>query len=262
MPISFRKEKPIRDHAYIKALGTLKGDKYQWEVDLEQSGDINTLQRYRLIQYGRQVRKDKSAPPFNLHKLLFVEEDLREVVQEEISFKEEHKTLNKDAEERLSALNVKYWLLMQTWVDYRSCLEQGYLQRAFELWRSHPQWYMDRMLVDDCASRQGCCARACGCCLNRSIDPAHTLGVGHCTFECGCCRRARGFEIPEEDKKLLKARRREEMSHFPTHRIIRVTIWGLVGDSYDSPFDMIDAPPTYGQITNGKASVKKRDKTR
>jgi hypothetical protein len=28
------------------------------------------------------------------------------------------------------------------------------------------------------------------------------------------------------------------------HRIVQVAIWGLVGDSYDSPFDMVDAPPS------------------
>ena len=237
------------------------GDKDDREADLEQSGDINMLQRYRLHQYCNEVKRYDTGPPFDSHKLFFVEEDLREVVEEEISIKEEHNILDKDAEERLYALNVKYWLLMQTWVDHRSCLENEYLQRAFELWWSHPKWYMHRMLVEDCASRQGCCARGCGCCLNRKIDPTHTLGVGHCTFECACCRRARGFDISTEDKELLNAQRREKMKHFPIHRIIRVSIWGLVGDSYDSPFDMIDAPPTYGQIAKDKAFVQKRDKT-
>ncbi|KAJ5977699.1 hypothetical protein N7501_001041 [Penicillium viridicatum] len=118
------------------------GDKDHREASLEQSGDINMLQRYRLHQYWNQVRRDNTGPPFDSHKLFFVEEDLREVVQEEISIKEEHNVLNKDAEERLYALNVKYWLLVQTWVDYRSCLQDGYLQRAFELWWSHPKWYM------------------------------------------------------------------------------------------------------------------------
>ncbi|CAI7630628.1 unnamed protein product [Penicillium discolor] len=118
------------------------GDKDLQESSLEQFGDINTLQRYRLRQYSNKIRRDNIEPPFNSHKLFFVEEDLREVVQEEISIKQEHKILNKDAEERLHALNVKYWLLMQTWVDHRSYLEDEYLQRAFELWRSHPKWYM------------------------------------------------------------------------------------------------------------------------
>ncbi|KAJ5696127.1 Nuclease (SNase-like) OB-fold [Penicillium solitum] len=207
MPFSFhRKKKLSRDRAHTKQPGTMVGDKDLRESSLEQSGDINTLQRYRLRQYWNKIRRDNTEPPFDSHKLFFVEEDLREVVQEEISIKEEHKILNKDAKERLHALNVKYWLLMQIWVDHRSYLEDEYLQRAFELWRSHPKWYM------------------------------------------------------HQDKELLKAQRREKMKQSPKHRIIRVAIWGLVGDSYDSPFDMIDAPPTYGQIAKDKASTKKRDK--
>ncbi|KAJ6149787.1 hypothetical protein N7471_000986 [Penicillium samsonianum] len=43
------------------------------------------------------------------------------------------------------------------------------------------------------------------------------------------------------------------------HRITRVAIWGLLGDSYDSPFDMIDAPPSY--VANVKGSATKKDKT-
>ncbi|KGO78251.1 hypothetical protein PITC_036190 [Penicillium italicum] len=249
MPFSSRdKKKPSRDRAHTKAFGMIRGDKDDFEVSLEQSGDINLLQRYRLKNYFKEPRNDTTGPFFDLHKLFFIEEDLREVVQEEISIKEEYETLNKDARERLQALHIKYWLLMQKWADYRSCLDDGFLRRAFELWRSHPKWYMHRILVEDCANRQGCCARGCGCCLNRKINPTHTLGVGHCTFECACCRRARGFEISEDDKVLLKAHRREEMKLLPKHRIIRVAIWGLVGGSYESPFDMIDAPPTYGYI--------------
>ncbi|KAJ5788898.1 uncharacterized protein N7518_005909 [Penicillium psychrosexuale] len=55
---------------------------------------------------------------------------------------------------------------------------------------------------------------------------------------------------------------REEISKLAKHRITRVAIWGLVGDSYESPFDMIDAPPSYEQIAKDKASTKKKDKTR
>ena len=229
----------------------LIGDKTSEEVDLERSGEINTLQRYRLFQYFRQVERFDTKPPFISHKLLFIEEDLREVVQEEISVKE-GATLNKDAKNRLDALNAKYWFLEQKWWCYHSCLADRHQLRAFDLWRSHPKWYMHRVLVEDCASRHGCCARGCGCCLNRTIDPRRGLGVGHCTFECGCCCRARGFDVSKEDKRLLKEQYREEISKLARHRIMRVALWGLVGDSYESPFDMIDAPPSYGKIARGK----------
>lgn len=72
------------------------------------------------------------------------------------------------------------------------------------------------------------------------------------TFECGCCCRARGFDVSKEDKRLLKEQHREEISKLARHRITRVALWGLVGDNYESPFDMIDAPSIYGQIANDR----------
>ncbi|KUM62190.1 hypothetical protein ACN42_g4916 [Penicillium freii] len=88
----------------------LIGDKTSEEVDLEQRGDINALQRYRFVLHWNKYR---TRPPSSSRKLLFVEEDLREVVQEEISIKEGLDALSKDAKEKLDALNVKYRLLEQ-----------------------------------------------------------------------------------------------------------------------------------------------------
>lgn len=104
---------------------------------------------------------------------------------------------------------------------------------------------MHSVLVEDCAGRQGCCASKCGCCRKRKIDPMRKLGVGHCTFGCGCCRRFRGVDISEEDRKSLKEEFRKEVGDLVRHRNTRVAIWGLVGESFESPFDMIDAPPSY-----------------
>ncbi|KOS38799.1 hypothetical protein ACN38_g10366 [Penicillium nordicum] len=227
------------------------GDKTPDEVKLERSGKINNLQRYRLTQVWGQIRGDNIKSPFDSATILFIEEDLREVVQEEISIKE-GTTLNKDAKERLDALNAKYWFLEQKWWCYHSYLTDGNMLRAFELWRSHPKWYMHRLLVEDCARRHGCCARGCGCCLNRTTDPTRRLGVGHCTFECGCCRRARGFDVSKEDKRDLKEQHRKEIIKLVRHRLTRVALWGLVGDSFENPFDMIDAPPSYGQIVKDR----------
>ncbi|CAG8036202.1 unnamed protein product [Penicillium nalgiovense] len=92
--------------------GGLRGDKPFVEARLEQSGEVNTLQMFRL--------------------LLFVQEDIREVVQEEISIKEELDALNKDAKdakdakEKLEGLNVKYWILAQKWWHCRSLLQDGF----------------------------------------------------------------------------------------------------------------------------------------
>jgi hypothetical protein len=219
------------------------GEKTETETKLERDGNINALQRYRYLTWRNSVHPESSC------ELLDTEENLREVVQEEISIKEGTATPGTNAEERLSILNKKYWLLSQRWWYCRSDLENFQL-RGFIIWRSHPQWYMHLMLVEECAGRQGCCARGCGCCLDRKIPPSRSLGIGHCTLECGCCRRARGFEVSPTDKKLLKEQFKntvQERSYRIT-RYQRVSMWGLVGDSRKDPFDMIDVPPSYDQI--------------
>jgi hypothetical protein len=101
----------------------MRGDKDCWELDLERSGEINILQRYRPGPYLRQATKDNSGHPSISHRLHFIEEDLREVVQEEISIKEGLDILGKceKEKERLDVLNTKYWLLEQQWWHYHSC---------------------------------------------------------------------------------------------------------------------------------------------
>jgi hypothetical protein len=118
---------------------------------------------------------------------------------------------------------------------------------------------MHRDLIKDCAGRQGCCARACGCCVNRNIDDSRTLGAGHCTLECGCCERARGFRVSNEEKKrlkeLYKIKRQKEGADFRSNSITRLSIWGLFGNSWKDPFDMIDdAPPSYEEIPKNNKS--------
>lgn len=49
-------------------------------------------------------------------------------------------------------------------------------------------------LVSSCATRGGCCARACQCCLKpRGLYPSKTIYYAHCMVTCGCCVRNRGF---------------------------------------------------------------------
>lgn len=224
----------------------IRGEKTEMEIKLERDGNINALQRYRYLTW----RKNAIHPEVS-YALLDTEQSLREIVQEEISIKEGNATPGVDAQERLRILNTKYWLQSQRWWFCRSDLEDIQL-RAFKLWRSHPQWYMHRALVEECAGRQGCCARGCGCCLNRKMLPSRSLGVGHCTLECACCRRARGFEVSPTDKKLLKEQFKNAVQErgYRITRYRQVSIFGLVGDSREDPFDMIDAPPSYDQIEN------------
>lgn len=101
-----------RFRSFRKVGEGLVGDKDSREIKYEQSGEINILQRYRLVEHWEQY---DSEPPNISHKLLFVDEDLREVVQEETSIKDGPYNLRKDSQERLDALNIQYWILAQKW---------------------------------------------------------------------------------------------------------------------------------------------------
>ncbi|CAG7933918.1 unnamed protein product [Penicillium olsonii] len=217
------------------------GEKTEVEIKLERDGDINALQRYRYLNWRENATHLDVS-----NELLDTEENLREVVQEELAIKEGDAPPGTNTQERLGILNTKYWLLSQRWWYCRSGL--GDCQsRAFNLWRSHPRWYLHSSLVEECAGRQGCCARGCGCCQNRKLLPSRSLGAGHCSLECACCRKARGFEVSVVNKKLLKEQIKKNLEN-RGNRITRyrlVSIWGLVNNSQKSPFDMIDAPPSY-----------------
>lgn len=224
----------------------IPGDKPQIEMDLERSGNINTLQRYRYTKFLDSIR-DEGRLTGDWVNILNIEEKLREVVQQEISAKQ---NLGRDsaATKHLRSLNTDYHFLAEKWWYYRSGLEPCGQMRGFELWRSHPQWYMHSELVKDCAGRQGCCSRGCGCCLNRKIDASRALGRGHCTMECGCCAKARGFELSKSDKAASKKLFGLNTGHrHRALRIITVSIWGIFGGSLADPFDMINALPTYEQ---------------
>ncbi|CAG8014144.1 unnamed protein product [Penicillium salamii] len=121
-------------------------------------------------------------------------------------------------------------------------MSEGPLTRGLNLWRSHPRWFMHRVLADDCAGRGGCYGRDCGCCLGREVSPARKLGAGHCTIECGCCMKARGFTLtPEQKKGMTRVFRISRDYQDPYyHRIVMASIWGLWKGSQDSPFDLID----------------------
>ncbi|CAG8374317.1 unnamed protein product [Penicillium salamii] len=110
---------------------------------------------------------------------------------------------------------------------------------------------MHRELIKECASRQGCCSRDCGCCVNRKIDESRHLGAGHCTLECACCERARGFKISSKEKERVKEMykiRNLAKADYRSLKIIQISIFGIIGGNWKNPFDMIeDGPPGYDQ---------------
>jgi hypothetical protein len=139
----------------------------QTEMDLEDSGQIYSLQSYRWDQ-----RVEANDP--DMDRLLCIELSLRQNTQREIALREERQRLldnNKQGSlfqrARLRLLNDKirkslkaHWSLERLWWQKRSSFEDGPLTRAIDYWRSQPQWYMHKVLVEDCAGMGGCCARA------------------------------------------------------------------------------------------------------
>ncbi|KAJ5146443.1 uncharacterized protein N7515_001007 [Penicillium bovifimosum] len=170
----------------------LLGEPSLRETELEKNGDINALQRYRRDRYIYEL--DLHGGSDCLEDFLETERQLRETIQRMTRLGEQNKQEFEDLQNR-------YRYLERQWGKYRSAFSNGPLSRAFDLWRSHPRWYMHPVLREDCAARGGCCSRECGCCLNRSLNLARTHAAGHCTAECGCCRKA---EVPglSEAKEL------------------------------------------------------------
>jgi hypothetical protein len=159
---------------------SLPGDRTPEEARLEREGCIRTLQvfRYNLFQKESKVHQVDAFAD-----LLYYEEELRRNCQEEIALKQK---LKDDLDiwgpdlpsfdKEMSRLHQENWLSTRYWWYTRGWIigNSGPLKRAFELWRSYPQWYMHPILVEDCKSRGGCCGRDCGCCFDsqRVLDYA------------------------------------------------------------------------------------------
>ncbi|KAJ5484263.1 hypothetical protein N7453_012217 [Penicillium expansum] len=222
----------------------LPREQTQDEIEIEESGDIDALQRYRWKR--RDLFNGRTI------ELLQIEQDLRDIVQQEQWLVQKPEATGSwplyrnDVQAELQALDKKYWLLERQWWQVRNSFVEGPLIRGFSLWRSHPLWYMHRVLFEDCMRRGGCCSRRCGCCVDRKLNETRQLGAGHCTMACGCCHQSRSFELTRgEKKKIVKDFHIVNDNTFYRQRINRVSIWGLSLDSHDSPFDLIVMPPGY-----------------
>lgn len=217
---------------------------------LDRWGLFKPLQEYRRI---RLVMTCETYLSTSVLPLLIIEGRIRQNVQKELCVREQlenlrsHDALQKDdllgaenLERELDVLRYEYWWLEREWWFCRGNFPTGPLTKGFELWRSNPQWYMHRVLREDCAGRGGCCSRDCGCCVNRATDLARPLSHGHCTVECGCCQKARGFDFTEEEKKRLANMfdfsNLKKEGFYPIERgtylsrLYRASIWGVVVD--------------------------------
>ncbi|KAJ6157087.1 hypothetical protein N7497_005972 [Penicillium chrysogenum] len=118
---------------------TLPREKTQDEIEIEQSGDIDALQRYR----WNVVHQNKYHYANRAVELLRVEQELRSTVQEEQILAEKPETtrswsIYNDTQSKLQALDKRYWLLERQWWKVRNSFVEGPLIRGFDLWRSHP----------------------------------------------------------------------------------------------------------------------------
>ncbi|CAG8892899.1 unnamed protein product [Penicillium egyptiacum] len=230
------------------------GDKTDEEIDLERSGDICLLQRYRYATFADE--ENPRQCPTDLKGLLQTEIALRENTQREIALKGKIEELAKeginvtvvqDLQEDLSTLSKEYWTLERRWWKIRFSFEDSPLTRGIDYWRPQPKWYMHRVLWEDCVGRGGCCGRDCGCCSHRQSE--RKFAVGHCTVECSCCEKARGFALDLEQKSQIQDSFKLDYDGpraWYYNRIKTAALLGLTAGSYENPLDLIvDLPPRY-----------------
>ncbi|KAJ5901900.1 hypothetical protein N7495_002428 [Penicillium taxi] len=222
----------------------LPGSRLREEQQIELSGDINKLQRHRLALWAKQ----NDQQTFHYENLLQTEIRLLEITQRQEALEEQlAKQYNgQSLKKEIAWLSQESWLHKRKWWCIKSSFQDGPLMRGIQLWRSHPNWYMHRVLYEDCVGRGGCCERGCNCCVNRQFSKEGRFATGHCTVECSCCAKARGFELSTQQKDNLRGI--FSLSHCSgyTKRMWYASLLGLMTDSIESPFDMIiDTPPRY-----------------
>ncbi|CAG8171752.1 unnamed protein product [Penicillium olsonii] len=215
-------------------------EKDETETRLEESGDLNALQRLRYQKY----RGETNSCEKTMRALLSIEELIRLASQQEDcinellrqcpdgSFRDEAIAVVKETRRLL-------WNLTRLWWLHRNVLGEGVVGRALDLWRSNSMWYMHEVLVEDCARKDGCCSRGCGCCAKRHQTFTRPLTAGHCSIGCRCCIRWRGFDLNrEEENEIYKEFQTRERLPF-YDQIELASIWGLRLNCHKSPFDLI-----------------------
>ncbi|OJJ45574.1 hypothetical protein ASPZODRAFT_478774 [Penicilliopsis zonata CBS 506.65] len=231
-----------------------------WKPDLEHPEKINALQKERWRHF-KKLDSTVTAST-DIHGLLQTEVKLRECIQCEMGIKD----IIKDHQKRvftepggparylpliqayqgdLAKVDQKYWLLERQWWSIRAAFIEGPFSHGIELWRSHPRWYMHRVLRDDCAGRGGCCGRKCGCCSNRQNLSTRKFAAGHCTVYCFCCQQARGFQLSHEQRVELRKRFDLSFHNGYFQRIRDASLLGILQHDDNNPFDLIDDPPAY-----------------
>ncbi|KAJ5100283.1 hypothetical protein N7456_006335 [Penicillium angulare] len=231
----------------------LFGSKPTKEKKLEKKGKFHELQLYR---YKMARGEGVGDFTYRLPRLLQTEQRLREITQREATLTEEIKRGLESGEnieemDRESQdLKSSYYAADCEWHLIYTRIVSEYLKRGLSQCRSYPQWYLHEILSKDCADRDGCCARDCGCCRTRDVQPNRQLGVGHCTLECGCCQETRGFagcKLSDEAKESMKdiCPLDRDTSYRYYQKIMKASIFGIADGNVASQLDLIEKPPAY-----------------
>ncbi|KAJ5385241.1 hypothetical protein N7517_003152 [Penicillium concentricum] len=108
-----------------------------------------------------------------------------------------HASQLKIYKDQLTDLNRRHWALCRKqWIKKES-MKSWSFKRAYDRQRKDPDWYLSKLLCDDCVGRGGCCGRGCGCCQRpRTVDGSENSinARGRCTTACGCCLEAHRVE--------------------------------------------------------------------
>lgn len=214
------------------------------EKFLEKIGAVRALQTWR-----EAVSTEHEKQEIAFTEILSTEMFMQSVVQRETSCLNELAVTDDDSirqqiEAELEGLQETYWIQERYWHWLRTALvPPNAMSRGFNLWRSHPRWYLHRALRQDCAMRGGCCGRTCGCCL-KVPRSNRALGAGHCTLDCDCCEKARGFELTDVAHDWTQQFFRHYYfgeDAFPYYRKLALAlILGLEKGSPKNPFELID----------------------
>ncbi|CAG7922059.1 unnamed protein product [Penicillium olsonii] len=216
-------------------------EKDETETRLEESGDLNTLQRLRYQKY----RDETNSWEKTMRALLSTEELIRHASQHEECLNQFLRQCldGSDKDKAITELTETrrlLWNLTRLWWLRRNVLGEGVVARALNLWRSNSMWYMHEVLVEDCARKDGCCSRGCGCCAKRHQTFTRPLTAGHCSIRCRCCISWRGFYLDREEENDIydEFQTREGLPSYD--QIELASIWGLRLNCHKSPFNLLN----------------------
>lgn len=225
-------------HLFTMHLSKIKHSLLQtWEQALEGVGHSRSAQPFHR---ARSLKDYTNKTRLWIQEITNIDDDLRGTVQRETFVREELEALKAvrtpGSEGQIAKLEEELRVLLCLYI-YESdlydsivalCPEDAFA-RGFLDWRRQ---HLSSDLRWDCARKDGCCGRECGCCEKPRRTTREKARHGHCTGECGCCRRARGrHELnPRERRHWRPSVNRIGSANFYTKHLEAGYVLGLVRD--------------------------------